>query len=233
MPDQIDSIETSFRPRARIMRTLGQELISNEAVAVVELVKNSFDADARKVLIRFIEPLHVGEGRIEIIDNGHGMSMETIKSAWMEPATNSKRTRKRSEELKRRLLGEKGVGRFASSRLANELELITRRKTQPTEIYAIFDWTQFDNESLYLDQIEILAEQRTPMEICPGGVIETLWTGKEKPSTVDLKHGTILRMNGLKRAWSKKDFEDLQRDLSRLISPFVDFSDFSITLELP
>lgn len=231
--DSTERIEASFRPRARIMRTLGQELISNEAVAVVELVKNSFDADATKVLIRFVGPLEIGKGYIEIIDNGHGMGMKTVHAAWMEPATNSKRSKKRSEELKRRFLGEKGVGRFACSRLANELELITRRKTQALEIYGIFDWSQFDDEGKYLDQIEILAEQRTPAEICPGGSIESLWAKKEKPNSADLKHGTILRMNGYKKVWVKEDFDDLQRDLSRLISPFVDFSNFSIRLELP
>ena len=82
--DSSESIEVSFRPRARIMRTLGQELISNEAVAVVELVKNSFDADAKKVLIRFVGPLEIGKGRIEIIDNGHGMAMGTVYSEWPE-----------------------------------------------------------------------------------------------------------------------------------------------------
>lgn len=227
------SIEVSFRPRARIMRTLGQELISSEAVAIVELVKNSFDADATEVLIRFIGPLEIDKGCIEIIDNGHGMDMGTVQSAWMEPATNSKRTRKRSERLKRRLLGEKGVGRFACSRLTNDLELITRRKNQPAEIYALFDWTQFDNEDIYLDEIEILAEQRIPIEFCSGGGIEALRAKEKKPAIVNVNHGTILRMNGLKKVWAKNDFEDLQRDLSRLISPFVDFSDFSIRLELP
>ena len=110
----------SFRPRARIMRTLGQELISSETVAIIELVKNAYDADATKVLIRFVDSLEKGQGAIEIIDNGHGMSMETVKFAWMEPATNSKRTRRKSETLHRNLLGEKGIGRFACSRLASD-----------------------------------------------------------------------------------------------------------------
>ena len=118
-----------FRPRARIMRTLGQELISSETVALIELVKNAYDADATRVLIRFSGILEKGQGYIEVIDNGHGMSMDIIEKAWMEPATNSKRTRTRSEVFGRRLLGEKGVGRFAASRLASDLELITKLST--------------------------------------------------------------------------------------------------------
>jgi signal transduction histidine kinase len=230
-----DSIEIAFRPRARIMRTLGTELISSEAVALIELVKNAYDADATKVLIRFIGTLEKGKGRIEFIDNGHGMSMETVRAAWMEPATNSKRKKKRSEKLKRRFLGEKGVGRFASSRLADELELITKRETEPDEIYALFDWTQFDDESLYLDQIEILAEKRPPELICPGGIIESLWAS-EKNATLsrkDFAHGTVLKMNKLNKNWTQSEFSDLQRDFSRLVSPFADFQDFSIRLDLP
>lgn len=229
------SNEFPFRPRARIMRTLGQELISSETVAVIELVKNAFDADATKVLIRFIGPLEKGKGSIEIIDNGHGMSMETIKTAWMEPATNSKRKHRKSKFFKRKLLGEKGIGRFACSRLASELELITRHKAESQETYALFDWTQFDNEDAYLDQIEILAEQRSPEEICPGGNIEGLWANEKnkKPLPRDMEQGTILRMNNLNKDWTGSEFADLQRDLSRLVSPFVQFSDFGIRLELP
>ena len=101
----------TFRPRARIMRTLGQELISSETVAVLELVKNAYDADARKVLIKFSGKLEKGNGSIEIIDNGHGMDMEVIEKAWMEPATDEKRKRSRSRELKedywdQRVLGD-------------------------------------------------------------------------------------------------------------------------------
>src|ERR1700722_14746865 len=112
-----------LRPRARLLRTLGEELISNEVVAVIESVKNSYDADATRVLIRFVGPLEPEKGYIEVIDNGHGMDLKTVQSVWMEPATASKRDRPRSEKFKRRHLGEKGIGRFASSRLAHELEV--------------------------------------------------------------------------------------------------------------
>src|SRR5215510_10801715 len=68
----------ALRPRARILRTLGDELISSETVAVIELVKNAYDADATRVLVRFQGPLEIGQGMIEVMDNGHGMSLETI-----------------------------------------------------------------------------------------------------------------------------------------------------------
>src|SRR5713101_1444949 len=80
----------AFRPRARIIQTLGRDLISNEVIAIQELVKNAYDADATRVTITFEEPLTPGNGAIVIADNGDGMNLATILTAWMEPATISK-----------------------------------------------------------------------------------------------------------------------------------------------
>ncbi|WP_448135158.1 sensor histidine kinase [Stenotrophomonas rhizophila] len=217
----------SLRPRARILRTLGEELISSEVVAVIELVKNAYDADASRV-----EVLFEGEvGSLEaltVLDDGHGMAMDTVARAWMEPATDHKKKLKVSPYLHRRLLGEKGVGRFAAARLARGLELTTRKIGLNSEIYAYFDWTQFDDPDLYLDQVEILAEERVPGLIEAGGVCAGGKAVKGLPR--DGTHGTILRMEGLKKLWSDSDFADLSRGLSRLIAPFSTASDFAIFL---
>jgi signal transduction histidine kinase len=228
-----------LRPRARLLRTFGDELISSETVAVIELVKNSYDADAKKVWVRFYEPLTIGKGMIEVIDNGHGMSLETIQSAWMEPATLLRRRNRFSEKLGRKVLGEKGIGRFASSRLADSLEVITRRADMDDEIRVVFNWSDFDNEEKYLDEIEIVWERRKPKEICPGGTIQKLWQEIEKPDDNELRNGTILRMVGLKNEWDSEQFEKLRRNLSRLVSPYFGeeeektFKDFQIILKLP
>jgi signal transduction histidine kinase len=224
-----------LRPRARLLRTLGEELISNEVAAVIELVKNSYDADATRVLIRFVGSLELGKGHIEVIDNGHGMDLKTVQTVWMEPATPSKRDRSRSEKFQRRHLGEKGIGRFASSRLAHELEVISRHENVSKEVYALFDWQQFEDDSKYLDEILILWEERTPEEIRPNGTIEALWmTEKKLPPLNKLSHGTILRMTGLKQKWEAKQFGDLRRALARLISPkATKEEDFEIELDLP
>ena len=218
-----------------MLRTLGEELISNEIVAVIELVKNAYDADATRVLIRFVGPLEPGKGRIEVMDNGHGMDLKTVQTVWMEPATPSKRDRPRSEKFKRRHLGEKGIGRFASSRLAHEMEVISRRENESKEVCAVFDWRQFEDDSKYLDEIRILWGERAPTEIRPGGNIETLWkTEKKLPPATKLGHGTILSMTGLKQKWEAKQFEDLRRALARLVSPkATKDEDFEIELDLP
>ena len=114
----------TLRPRARIVRTIGRDLISNETVALVELIKNSYDADASAVTIVFEEPLRPSEGGILLRDDGLGMTLDTVRKAWFEPATVSKR-RKTSTPLGRRVTGEKGIGRFAAARLASTLEMTT------------------------------------------------------------------------------------------------------------
>jgi hypothetical protein len=140
----------TLHPRARILHILGNELVSSETVAVIELVKNAYDADATRVLVRFQEPLEIGQGMIEVIDNGHGMSLETIQTAWMEPATLIKKRQTRSEQRKRRVLGEKGIGRFAASRLANVLEVVTRRIGMGSEVQVFFDWSQLMSRSIWI-----------------------------------------------------------------------------------
>jgi hypothetical protein len=227
-----------LRPRARVLRVLGDELISSDAVAVVELIKNAYDADATRVFIRFLGPLEAGHGGVEIIDNGHGMSLDTIKRAWMEPATPFRKRRTRSEQRCRRVLGEKGIGRFASSRLADILEIVTRRTGMEREVRVLFDWRQFDNEERYLDEVEVIWEETEPTEICPGGTIEALWENDIcPPQEEELLHGTVMRMRGLRSKWGENQFKVLRSALSRLVSPFwgrdAGSEEFQIRLEVP
>lgn len=221
------------------MRTLGDELISSEVVAVIELVKNAYDADATRVLVRFHEPLEPGRGGIDVIDDGHGMSLETVRTAWLEPATPYRRRAPLSEELRRHVLGEKGIGRFAASRLADDLELVTRRPGDDVETTVLFDWRLFDSDTAYLDEIQIAWEQAEPVEFTPDGVTQALWPDGQPPSPGRLHRGTLLRMTSLRNGWSERELSDLRNGLSRLVSPFLfeqkrDTPDaFSILLDTP
>ncbi len=207
-----------LRPRARIVHTFGDELISSDVVALIELVKNAYDADAKRVLIRFSGPLIQDNGTIEVIDSGHGMSLDIIENTWMEPAT-PYRKRDPHSEKGRRVLGEKGIGRFAASRLANHLNLITRQKGTNIEISAYVDWTKFDDVEKFLDEIELRWETRIPEEICPAGTIKSLCWDAEKFVPEKLEKGTILRMDSLKSDWDDEKIEKLLEGLSRLITP--------------
>jgi signal transduction histidine kinase len=222
-----------LKPRARILRTFGDELISSETVAVIELVKNSYDADATRVLVRFTAPLEVGSGAIDVVDDGHGMSTETVTTVWMEPATLFRVAERRSEVHGRRVLGEKGIGRFAASRLADRLLLATRRADAQFETTALFDWSQFDDEESYLSDIEVLWEETEPQELTPEGALGALPDGVERDG-----HGTLLHMEGLRTEWDREKVLALHRALSRLISPFATADgggpqNFRIALEVP
>ena len=216
------------------MKTLGSELISNDAVAVIELVKNAYDAEANRVLIKFVGPLLSGQGRIEVFDDGFGMSLDVVRGAWMEPATPGKRQKTNSGSKGRRVLGEKGIGRFAAMRLASELELITRARGANQEVYGIFDWTQFDDDQKYLDEVLILTDVRKPEVIRSDLGLDAIWPKHEVPVVCPpSEQGTLLRMNNLAQIWNAERFRLIHRGLSRLVSPFKKNKDFSVFIQAP
>jgi signal transduction histidine kinase len=224
-----------IKPRARIMRILGDELISSELVAMTELVKNSYDADATRVLIRFTGKSDSETGSIEVLDNGHGMDLNTIRGAWLEPAASTKRTKRRSPVLKRRMLGEKGIGRFAAARLATEMIVVSRVPAEEYEALAFFDWTQFDDDDLLLQDVQVLTESRPAKVLTEKALIEYLspdereWFFDNGPFT----SGTKLEMKPVRKSWSDDSLRSLYHELSRLVSPSFDVDNFAIYLDLP
>ena len=109
-----------FKPRARIILQLGDQLIRNERIALFELVKNSYDADASevKIILSHIESMDKGE--IIVHDDGSGMSLNTVVNVWMEPGTdyraNQFQERTRTPKFGRLPIGEKGIGLEAAAR---------------------------------------------------------------------------------------------------------------------
>lgn len=228
----IQSGEFVFRPRARLIKTIGEELISNDNVAITELVKNSYDAGSQIVDISFDgsvkkkevikriaqKEIKKEESYIEkegasiiIFDEGSGMSFETIETAWMEPATNYKK-KQENKNQNRRFSGEKGIGRFASAKLSSKLELITRKNGE-NEIVVNFDWNAFSDEEQYLDNVKIK------------------WT--IRPAQEIKTNGTILKLTELNDDWDESKINDLRVALSRLLNPVVPNEDFLISLNLP
>lgn len=199
-----------MRPRARLLNLVGEELISDEPVAVVELVKNAYDADAGRVVIAFHgdDPDH--PERIVIKDDGHGMTLDTVLNAWLEPGTVYKKKTSTSPGG-RTFQGAKGIGRFAAARLAHDL-LLESRSFDGTEVTVVLEWDQFDDER-YLDEIDVTYEQS---QSASDGT------------------GTTLSLERIRKLpWSRSDYEALHQRLSRLVSPFNDVTDFEIVLEIP
>ena len=200
----------SMRPRARLIGLIGEELISDEPVALVELVKNAYDADASCVEVRFNGTNPERPESIVVADDGLGMSLETVLTGWFEPGTILKRKSKRSPGG-RFYQGAKGIGRFAAARLAEALFLESKKEGENQGVSVMLDWGEFDDES-YLDEITV------DYEVVP---------------VIDMDHGTRLILDGVRKIWQESDYEELFARLSRLISPFEDVTDFKINLTIP
>ena len=186
-----------IRPAGRHILTIGRDLIQDNYAAVVELVKNAYDADSPDVKIEFTAaPDHSGYS-IVISDCGHGMSREEVINKWMVPSTRDKVDKNKSPNG-RIMQGRKGVGRYAASILGTDilLETITS-KGEKTRVYV--QWNDFE-EAQYLDDVEIRIETAKVCELS----------------------GTRLTMNGDKKhlaEWDEKQFDKLQYELKKLKSP--------------
>jgi signal transduction histidine kinase len=229
------------RPYARLLTMLGEQLIKNEKVALGELIKNSYDADADWVQVRLTGFLKDKEdddklivtksSMIEIEDDGHGMAFEVLRDAWMNPATPIKFNQKgdestrRTTDKKRIIQGEKGIGRFATYKLGSSTEIITRSKTTPRqEIYLNADLSKYDDDlisendqkkEIFIDELEFDYTKRdTPIDIIEKKIVV-------KGESISRKnHGTIIRLKNLKGEWSRKKLSEIVIDLAKLESPF-------------
>ncbi|WP_421085623.1 ATP-binding protein (plasmid) [Priestia sp. MF3] len=192
--------ELSLRPAARMVTTIGKDLIKDIPASIVELVKNSYDADAEEVEINFSKYTEGEETKIsiEIKDNGHGMDLDTIKNAWLVPATPNKLKLQKSRKKKRPLQGRKGIGRYAVAILGNYLQMETVHDKIKTVLYV--RWDDFE-EKEYLEDVRVEVES----------------TSVEEPN------GTLLRIIGDSEyfdLWNRKEIKKLEKELRKLVSPF-------------
>lgn len=216
--DIISSGERSFAPRARLVSVLGEQLIRDARVGLLELVKNAYDADASKVTVELLGLASAETTEIIITDDGEGMDKETVLGRWLEPATGHKEEAKkagvRTPKFKRLPLGEKGVGRFAAHRLGRQLELITRKEGQP-EVVVRINWDDFEQGNPYLHEVPVKWEERTPI----------VFTGD--------KTGTRMIMRVAREVWKEEDVRSVSEGLRRLMNPFKPVNDFDVRLVCP
>jgi len=188
-----------FRVDVSLLLELGERLISRDEVAVVELVKNSYDADSTAVLV------DINKNFIIIKDDGCGMDENDIINGWLTIGTSIKRKNKKTIGG-RRVLGEKGLGRLATLRLGKLLTIITKKENNPCYKFTM-DWRGFrnaikDNEYVPLSSLQIKME-----------VIENIF---EPP------HGTYIKIEDLNDVWDENKIGKLEIFLSRLIEPNID-----------
>ncbi|MFN8456349.1 MAG: sensor histidine kinase [Anaerolineae bacterium] len=211
----------TFRPRARLVSVLGEQLIRDATVGLLELVKNGYDADADTVTVKLLNLANPAKTTIIVEDDGYGMDLDTILYKWLEPATGHKEAAKEREQrtLKGRLpLGEKGVGRFAAHKLGRQLTLISRARDQKgvlseNEVVVTIDWDKFEAD-IYLSDVAIDYEERKPQHFVNSS-------------------GTLMEMHHARSAWKEKDVERVSRALLRLKSPFRTPKSFNVELICP
>ena len=209
----------SFRPHARLLTMLGDQLIKNERIALVELIKNAYDADADRVEVRFgdfnKDMTHNKHSRIVVRDDGIGMSPQTVRTQWMNPATPQKYLDKqtgsgRTPGKKRVIQGEKGIGRFAILKLGRVITVTTRQLGAEFETVLAYDFSGFDDD--------FVSENDQPKEIFLDEIkIDCLQSRPDKLPDAD--HGTVIEIQNLKGIWSSDIITMLCRDISNLTDP--------------
>ena len=185
-----------IRPAGRHILTIGRDLIQDNYAAVVELVKNAYDADSPDVHIEFLAPAGGNYYKIVISDHGHGMSRDTVIDKWMVPSTDDKKKRRKSPGG-RIMQGSKGIGRFATAVLGKELQLETIFEGEKTTLLVV--WSDFESAQ-FLDDVEIL--------------IDTEETSAPAGTRLTIEGNDVLLSS-----WDKSQFEKLRFELKKLISP--------------
>ncbi len=187
-----------FTVDSALLRELGERLVGRAHIAVGELIKNAYDADANGVTVRF------GDDRLEVVDNGHGMTFDEFKDFWMRIGSPHKQKQQVSRTFGRPLTGSKGVGRLAVQFLARKLELRTVSSEDSTsELIATVDWDEAVNTGT-------LTEARAQ------------WKKRRRTATFpdDADHGTTIILTGLSHTWDVGRIVHLAKEVWMLQPPF-------------
>ena len=243
--------ELTIRPYARLITMLGDQLIKNEIIALVELIKNSYDADASWDKVSFVDfnaDFSVkSTSKIIIEDDGCGMDEEILKKHWLNPATPDKLKRKREKETtdKGRIMqGEKGIGRFAIFKLGRNIKITTRRQcvdeegkfidsSEVDENVLSYNFSEYDDnflsengkeKELYLDNLRVVFEKEAPQVIVKKKIMLGTTEIERKP------YGTKIEISNLKSSWSEARIDKVQKEIGKMQPIFSkdDFSDFHV-----
>lgn len=216
LKEEILNIENKLVPftvSARTARLIGQENFANAEGAIIELVKNSYDADAT-VCVIIIDPIH---DRIRILDNGDGMTEKIIRDNWMTIGTDDKKNNFKTKS--RVKTGAKGIGRFALDRLGKSSSMITKTIDSVSLNWDVY-WDEFDQEGAVISDIkatiqigqDIFFEKLLEIQTFsnPSIYFNQFWE-EEK--------GTLITIEGLKDLWDEKSTQSLYSNLEILVPP--------------
>src|SRR5260370_3735062 len=194
----IDQGQLSFTVESRIIRELGERLVKQPEIAIIELIKNSYDADSKSCTISHRYP-----EEILIQDDGHGMTLDEFKNGWMRIGTSSKVMGAYSRSYGRVITGEKGIGRFAVRFLGKKLHLesvaFDPTREYHTHLAADFDWPEFDKtEDLGLVKVPYLLRR----------------------AEAEQSAGTLLAMRELRQDAATVDFDAVRTASMSVVTPY-------------
>lgn len=193
----------TFAITPRVIAHLGEDLIKNENIALVELVKNSYDAQATFCEIEFF---FIGDelSKVTITDDGIGMDLNTVENAWLVIGTDNKKKQLEHPSTGRLPLGEKGIGRLGVHKLGRKIRVQTH-KNGHNEVLIDIDWTKLANAQSIDD---------FPIQIT-----------EHVLSSLPMPHGTKITISDLKGEWNRRKLRNVYRDLASLNSPFNERTD--------
>jgi signal transduction histidine kinase len=213
--------ELVFTVDSALLSELGEKLVESAHIALVELVKNAYDADATQVEVRIL-PEPQGGPSIRVTDNGSGMTYSEVESYWMRIATTHKAAQTCSMRYGRPRTGSKGIGRFSCRRLGTRLRLVTvarARDGRCEQTEMTIDWSKFK----------------------PGSEIRTISCEGNHKFVADATLGTTLAIEGSPEdEWKKRGYDYLKRQLAVLAANrgrkrrgYEEDPGFNIKLEAP
>lgn len=211
--EKLEITQIPFTVSARTARLIGQENFANAEGAIIELVKNSYDADA-SVCIIIIDPVN---DSIRILDNGDGMTEKIIRNQWMTIGTDDKKVNFKTKS--RIKTGAKGIGRFALDRLGKSSVMITKTLDSESLVWDV-DWNQFDNSGAVISDIK--ATLQIGNSDFWGEIMEMQnFTGLKEPIIDHWKQekGTLISIDKLKDTWDERATQSLYSNLEILVPP--------------
>ena len=230
-----------IRPYARLLTMLGDQLIKDERIALIELIKNSYDADASWVKVSFqnfgdnykVLP----ESKIIIQDDGDGMTKDILSTKFLNPATPGKKLQKQKDDKTKKgriIQGEKGIGRFAMLKLGRKINVFSKTLRDSFEHVLRYDFSNYDEEflslqnkekklkerkdektePLFLDELDVVLEERTPQIIVEKDIILGIKKYKQPAK------GTVIEISDLHEGWTEDKVKKVANDIMKLQSVF-------------
>ena len=187
-----------FRVSSGLKNIIGRELINDKNIAIFELVKNAYDAGAKRARIQF-KDLGSPSASIIISDDGCGMSKEDIIQKWLFVAYSEKRNPSYRDKIKRTVAGAKGVGRFSCDRLGEQVCLRSKTTGEDTVHKVTISWNDFERDS---------KDNFTDINVQYDFVIKK-----------NAKSGTSICISGLREEWTRTDLLELKKSLTKLVNP--------------